>query len=44
MFGSHDCFVKVEADDDAELTRAIVNGIRSVPGIIDTRTLIGAEI
>ena len=44
FFGSHDCFVKVEADDDAELTQAIVNGIRSVPGIIDTRTLIGAEI
>jgi|TARA_B100001996_G_scaffold145527_1_gene110812 DNA-binding Lrp family transcriptional regulator len=44
VFGSHDCFVKVEADDDSELTEAIVQGIRSVPGIIDTRTLIGAAI
>ena len=43
-FGSHDCFVKVEADDDSELTEAIVQGIRGVPGIVDTRTLIGAEI
>ena len=43
VFGSHDCFVKVEADDDSELTEAIVQGIRGVPGIIDTRTLIGAE-
>ncbi len=44
VFGSHDCFVKVEADDEADLTKAIVHGIRSVGGIIDTRTLIGAEI
>ncbi len=44
VFGSHDCFVKVEADDDSELTGAIVKGIRGVSGIIDTRTLIGAEI
>ncbi len=44
VFGNFDCFVKVEADDDSKLTEAIVKGIRSVPGIIDTRTLIGAEI
>ena len=44
VFGSHDCFVKVEADDDSELTETIVKGIRSVSGIVDTRTLIGAEI
>ena len=44
VFGNFDCFVKVEADDEAELTGAIVQGIRSVPGIIDMRTLVGAEI
>ncbi len=44
VFGNFDCFVKVEADDDSELTEAIVKGIRSVEGIVDTRTLIGAEI
>ena len=44
VFGNFDCFVKVEADDDSELTEAIVKGIRSVEGIGDTRTLIGAEI
>ena len=44
VFGSFDCFVKVEADEESDLTEAIVQGIRSVPGIIDTRTLIGAEI
>ena len=44
VFGNFDCFVKVEADADSELTEAIVKGIRSVEGIVDTRTLIGAEI
>jgi len=44
VFGNFDCFVKLEADEEAELTEAIVKGIRSVPGIVDTRTLIGAEI
>ena len=44
VFGNFDCFVKVEADDDSKLTEAIVKGIRSVPGIVDTRTLVGAEI
>lgn len=44
VFGNFDCFVKVEADEESELTEAIVKGIRSVPGIVDTRTLIGAEI
>ena len=44
VFGNFDCFVKVEADDESELTEAIVKGIRAVEGIVDTRTLIGAEI
>ena len=44
VFGNFNCFVKVEADDEAELTQAIVQGIRSVPGIVETRTLVGAEI
>ena len=44
VFGNFDCFVKVEADEESDLTEAIVQGIRCVPGIVDTRTLIGAEI
>ena len=44
VFGNFDCFVKVEADEESEMTEAIVMGIRSVPGIVETRTLIGAEI
>ena len=44
VFGNFDCFVKLEADEEEKLTEAIVKGIRNVPGIVDTRTLIGAEI
>tara|TARA_B100000287_G_C20540310_1_gene744364 strand:- start:361 stop:594 length:234 start_codon:yes stop_codon:yes gene_type:complete len=44
VFGMHDLFVKIEAEDEAELTRCIIQDIRNVPGISETRTLIGAEI
>jgi DNA-binding Lrp family transcriptional regulator len=44
VFGLHDLFVKVEAEDEAELTRCIVKDVRSIAGIAETRTLIGAEI
>ena len=44
VFGPHDLFVKVEADDESELPRGIGKGIREVPGIMETRPLIGAEI
>jgi DNA-binding Lrp family transcriptional regulator len=44
VFGDYDMFVKVEADDEAELTRCIINEIRSIDGVLDTRTMMGAEI
>ena len=44
VFGMHDLFVKVEADDDTDLTRCIMNQVRAIDGIAETRTLIGAEI
>ena len=44
VFGMQDLFDKVEADDESELTRCIVQEIRSIEGIAETRTLIGAEI
>jgi len=44
IFGLHDLFVKVEAEDEAELTKCIVKGVRGISGIVETRTLIGAEI
>ena len=44
VFVLHDLFVKVEAEDEVELTRCVVQEIRSIEGIADTRTVIGAEI
>ena len=44
VFGMHYLCVKVEADDESELTRCIVQETRSIEGIAETRTLIGAEI
>ena len=40
----HDLFVKLEAEDDEELTKCVLQEIRSIEGIAETRTLIGAEI
>ena len=44
VFGNHDLFVKVDAENESELTQCIVQEIRAVKGISETRTLIGAEI
>ena len=44
VFGNHDLFVKVEAENDSLLTQCIVQEIRAVQGINETRTLIGAAI
>ena len=44
VFGNLDLFVKVEAESESELTHCIVQEIRAVEGIYETRTLIGAEI
>ena len=44
IFGEFDVLVKVVADDEADLTRCIMEEIRVIDGIIDTRTLIGSQI
>ncbi len=44
VFGEFDVIAKVEADDEVALTRCIIEDIRSLDGISETRTLIGAEI
>ena len=44
VFGEFDIITKIEAEDDATLTRCIVEEIRNIEGITETRTLIGAEI
>jgi uncharacterized protein with GYD domain len=44
VFGEFDIITKIEADDDATLTRCIIEEVRAIEGVVDTRTLIGAEI
>ena len=44
LFGEYDLIAKVQADDEYTLTRVIVEEIRPIPGITNTKTLIGAEL
>ena len=44
IFGEFDVLVKVVADDEIDLTRCIMEEIRIIDGILDTRTLIGSQI
>jgi DNA-binding Lrp family transcriptional regulator len=44
VFGEYDVFVKIEAEDEVDLTRTIIEDVRAIDGIVDTRTLIGAEV
>lgn len=44
LFGEYDLIVRIQADDESLLTRCIVEDIRTLDGVIDTRTLLGAEL
>ncbi len=44
LFGEFDVLARVEADSEVELTTMIVENIRTIEGILETRTLIGAVI
>jgi DNA-binding Lrp family transcriptional regulator len=44
LFGEYDIIARVQADEEVALTRCIVEDIRSLSGIADTKTLIGAEL
>lgn len=44
LFGDHDLIVKLEADDLATIAKAVVENIRSVDGVINTKTLAGADL
>lgn len=44
LFGEYDLIARVQADDEYTLTRCIVEEIRVISGIADTKTLIGAEL
>jgi len=41
LFGEYDLIAKIETDDFEELGTIIVNKIRSITGVLDTKTLTG---
>jgi DNA-binding Lrp family transcriptional regulator len=41
LFGEYDLIAKIDANDFEELGTIIVNKIRSITGVIDTKTLTG---
>ena len=44
LFGEYDLIARVQADEEFALTRCSVEEIRQLPGIVETKTLIGAEL
>ena len=43
LFGEYDLIAKIEADDFESLGDIVVNKIRSIEGVIDTKTLTGTK-
>ena len=43
LFGEYDLLAKIEADDFESLGVIVVNKIRSIEGILDTKTLTGTK-
>jgi len=44
LFGEYDIIAKIEAKDFNHLGTVVVKKIRSIPGVIDTKTLAGIDI
>ena len=44
LFGDYDLLVKMTADSMSSIAAAVVENIRSISGVIDTKTLAGAEL
>jgi DNA-binding Lrp family transcriptional regulator len=44
LFGEHDFIAKVEAEDFNAIGRVVVDRIRAVKGVVDTRTLVGVRL
>jgi len=43
LFGEFDILVKIEARDIDSIGSIVINKIRSVQGVVDTKTLIGTK-
>ena len=44
LFGDHDLIVKLEADNMGDIARLVVESIRAIPGVLNTKTLACAEM
>ncbi len=44
LFGDYDLIIKLVADDLASIAKTVVETIRPVKGVINTKTLAGADI
>ncbi len=43
LFGEFDLIAKIEAEDFERLGNLVINKIRSIKGVIDTKTLTGTQ-
>ncbi len=43
LFGEYDLIAKISADDFNILGQVVVDSIRTIPGVIDTKTLTGIK-
>ena len=43
LFGEYDLIAKIEAEDFDKVGEIVINSIRSVKGVIDTKTLTGTR-
>jgi len=43
LFGEYDILVKIECEDIDEIGEVVIKKIRSLKGIVDTKTLIGTK-
>ena len=44
LFGNYDLIVKIEASSMGEIARHVVESIRAIPGVANTKTLACAEM
>lgn len=44
LFGDYDLIAKLEAEDLSGIAAIVVENIRQIDGVIDTKTLAGAEL
>lgn len=44
LFGEYDIIAKIEKKDYSEIENLIVKQIRSIPGILETKTLTGIQL